>query len=111
MRGICRIGLLAVGVLLWAGCATARIDWNGRVGQYSYDEAISELGVPDRSATLSDGTVVAEWLQNRGGSYGTLHAFPGSRWASYDVNEFPDQYLRLVFSSQRQLIRTEKFYR
>lgn len=108
MRGVC---LLCVLALLWGGCATARVDWNSRVGHYNYDEAISELGVPDRSATLSDGTILAEWLQTRGGSYGTIHGFPGSRWHSYDVNEFPDQYLRLVFSPERQLLRTEKFYR
>ena len=34
-------------------------------------EAITELGVPDRSATLTDGTTVAEWLTSRGSTFGT----------------------------------------
>jgi spermidine/putrescine transport system substrate-binding protein len=56
--------LLAAFILvLVVGCATTKIDWNSRIGQYTYDEAIAELGVPDRHAQLTDGSIVAEWLQ------------------------------------------------
>jgi hypothetical protein len=98
-------------VLLFAGCATTRIDWGSRVGQYSFDDAISELGVPDRQATLSDGSVVAEWLQSRGGAYGHSTYFRGSRFQTYDVTEFPDRYLRLVFGPDRMLSRANYFSR
>jgi len=97
--------------LMVAGCATTRIDWNGRVGQYSYDEAISELGVPDRQATLSDGSVVGEWLTRRGGAYGHTYAFRGSRFHTYDINEFPDRYLRLTFGPDKVLSRAGEFAR
>jgi len=97
--------------LIIVGCATTAIDWNSRVGQYNYDQAITELGVPDRSATLSDGTIVSEWLRTRGTAYGTSHGFRGSRFQTYDINQFPDRYLRLVFGPDKQLVRSEKFAR
>lgn len=102
------LGLLLVA--LFAGCATTpKIDWKTRVGTYSYDEAISELGVPDRSATLSDGTVVGEWLRRRGTTYLGVNDFPGSHLHTYDLNRFPDNYLRLVFGPDRKLVRAENF--
>lgn len=104
------LGFLAAAILL-LGCATTRVDWNSRVGQYSYDDAITELGVPDRQATLSDGSIVGEWLQRRGGAYGTSHSFRGSRFHTYDISEFPDRYLRLVFGPDQQLARAENFAR
>jgi hypothetical protein len=94
-----------------AGCATNRIDWNTRIGQYTYDEAITELGVPDRSATLTDGTVVAEWLTSRGTAYGTAHGFGSWRLQTYDVTQFPDRYLRLIFGPDKKLTRSERFAR
>ena len=60
--------IFAVGSLL-IGCASMRVDWAGRVGNFSHDQAVLELGPPDKSATLKDGTVVAEWLSRRGYSY------------------------------------------
>jgi len=58
------IGAVVLVVLL-AGCATSKIDWAGRVGNYTYDQAITELGPPDREAKLSDGTIVADWITRR----------------------------------------------
>jgi hypothetical protein len=51
-----------VGLLL-AGCAT-RSQWEGRVGKFSYDQAVLELGVPDREALLSNGMRVSEWIRS-----------------------------------------------
>jgi len=97
--------------LFLAGCATTKIDWNSRIGQYSYDDAITELGVPDREATLSDGSIVAEWLTSRGGAYGTTYFSRWSRFQTYDVHEFPDRYLRLIFDPDRLLSRANNFSR
>ena len=52
---------LAVAVLL-AGCATHRIDWNARVGGYTFDQAVTDFGPPDKQAKLSDGQTIAEWI-------------------------------------------------
>jgi|SRR5688572_15764520 len=103
------LSLIFSGLFL-TGCATTnRVDWNSRMGQFTYDEAIMELGVPDREATLTDGTTVAEWLTVRGMSYGTMHGFYGWHFQTYDINQFPDRYTRLVFGPDKKLIRVEKF--
>ena len=56
--------------LLLAGCATNRVDWNGRIGNYTYDQAVVELGPPDKQTKLTDNQTVAEWISryNTGGS-------------------------------------------
>jgi hypothetical protein len=45
-----RLPWLAVSLLAaaWlAGCATVpQVDWTSRVGKYTYDEAVTELGSP-----------------------------------------------------------------
>ena len=62
--------LLAVALTL-VGCSTTKkVDWNGRVGSYTYDQAIVELGPPDKQAKLSDGRTVAEWISRRSGGTG-----------------------------------------
>ncbi|MBA4147721.1 MAG: hypothetical protein H0X66_06365 [Verrucomicrobia bacterium] len=59
---------LLLATLFLVGCATGRkIDWSTRINNYTYDQAIVELGPPDRSAQLSDGSTIAEWYQRRSG--------------------------------------------
>ena len=103
--------LFALFLFLFGGCATTKVDWNSRVGIYTYDDAIAELGVPDRQATLTDGSIVGEWLQYRGGAYGTTHYSRYSRFHMYDVHEFPDRFLRLTFGPDRQLRASTSFTR
>jgi hypothetical protein len=100
------------GMLAFAfGCATAKVDWQSRVGNYNFDAAVRELGVPDRETTLSDGSRVAEWLTSRGNYYGNTTYFPGSRFQQYDIDKFPDQYLRLTFDPKGVLAKTQKSYK
>lgn len=98
--------------VFFTGCTTTKIDWNSRIGSYTFDEAITELGVPDRQATLSDGSVVAEWLTGRGGAWahGYYHG-RYSRFHTYDIQEMPDQYLRLTFGPDKMLARAGDFSR
>lgn len=56
---------LAFALLTITGCATKKINWSGRVGHYHYDQAVTELGPPDKSAKLTDGTTIAEWYQSK----------------------------------------------
>jgi hypothetical protein len=111
MRKAPAVVSILITALLLLGCATTRVDWNSRVGQYSFDDAITEMGVPDRQATLSDGSIVAEWLERRGGAYGTSYHSRFSRFQTYDVHEFPDRYLRLTFGPDKQLARAANFAR
>jgi hypothetical protein len=53
---------------LVAGCrSTPKVDWPARVGTYTFDQAVVELGPPDKSTKLTDGTLVAEWAVGRSG--------------------------------------------
>src|SRR6267154_4002976 len=70
-----RIGLCLVLLsLVILGCKTTpKVDWDSREGNYTYDQAVTELGVPDKTARLSDGKTIAEWIQpsrNGGFSFG-----------------------------------------
>jgi hypothetical protein len=59
--------LLAVLVVLGSGCAsTPKPDWDQRVGNYTYDDAVRELGPPVGSEKLQDGSTVAEWFLKYG---------------------------------------------
>ncbi len=60
--------LLTLLTRLLTGCSTTpAVDWNSRVGHYTFDQAVSELGPPDKQAKLSDGSTVAEWITGRSG--------------------------------------------
>jgi hypothetical protein len=104
-------------VLLLAGCATQKIDWSARVGNYTYDQAVMEFGPPDKYAKLSDGTAVAEWLTHRGYVYATSDYYPFYTPgfvvppATYTVNRVPDDFLRLTFGADGKLKTWKKFYR
>jgi hypothetical protein len=59
------IALFALTVLLIGCSTTKKVDWNSRVGSYTYDQAMVEYGPPDKQAKLSDGRTVAEWITRR----------------------------------------------
>jgi len=99
------------GVLGWVallggllGCATTpKVDWAGRIGHFSFDQAVLELGPPDKSAKLNDATLVAEWLTHRGYSHATVQTYPGMWVHSYTEAPAPDRFLRLTFGPDGQL--------
>lgn len=99
---------------LWlAGCATQHVDWAGRVGHYTYEQAVLDMGPPDKQAKLADGTVVAEWLLNRGYTYvygapGPYGPFWGGTASAYTT---PSMYMRLTFGPDSQLTAWKKTYR
>lgn len=107
----------AIVLVLTAGCATKpRIDWNAMLGVYSFDQAVMDYGPPDKQAALSDQSIVAEWLTDRGGYSGYASGFgmygyygrpygyyPAYYAAPYTIHKSPDRYLRLVFDSAGKL--------
>ena len=111
------------GLLIWlTACATKpKIDWNSRIGTYTYDQAVLEFSPPDRSATLTDGTRVVEWLVSRGRTYGfsdfggpfyhPYYYYPGPFLQHYSTTTTPDAYLRLTFSPDGKLKSWGRFYR
>ena len=92
--------------LLLTGCAsTPKTDWNSRVGSYVYDQAVAEMGPPDKSARLSDGSTVAEWFIKHGPSVsfgvGTgFYSHGSSVGVGQSIGTGPSgEYLRLTFGA------------
>jgi len=115
-----RLGLAAGFVLLIVGCATPKIDWNGRVGTYTYDQAVLEMGPPDKEAKLTDGTVIADWLTRIGfqyrypvgpyyGCYGPWYY--GPYYPGYGVAYAPNHFVRLIFAPNGKLKAWKKYLR
>ena len=105
--------LLAVWIL--NGCATHSVDWNARIGNLTYDQAVLELGPPSKQAKLEDGTVVAEWQTQRGR---TQTYYPPTYYGAYRgyapvygapvVSSTPDVFLRLTFNPESRLSAFKK---
>jgi hypothetical protein len=113
------IGLAASGlifVLVATGCATAsKINWDARVGSYTYDQAVLDFGPPMKFATLTDGTKVAEWQTQRG--YATVdylphhvhhHRYCFTTCYTPVVSRRPDVFLRLTFDPAGRLSAWKK---
>jgi hypothetical protein len=66
-RWIISAPILATLVLFFTACASNKINWESRVGNYTYDQAIAEIGPPDKMAMLSDQSKIAEWYTGRSG--------------------------------------------
>jgi hypothetical protein len=108
--------ILALIVVFLTGCKTPPpVDWDSRVGHYTYDQAVSELGQPNRQSRLSDGKAVYKWFVqppvspriNTGMSYYGSTGFgagqtPGSGYSS--------QMLQLTFDPDGKLNAWSKSY-
>jgi hypothetical protein len=105
--------------LLLTGCSTTKVDWASRVGDYTFDQAVIELGPPDKQATLSDGTRFADWMTRRGGvrrmpvgpHYTPGLSCYGPGYPTYVTYQTPDYFLRLVFASDGNLQEWKKLAR
>ena len=104
--------------LLLAGCVTQKIDWASRVGNYTYDQAVMEFGPPDKSAKLSDGTTIAEWLVRRGQVvvapepyFAPPGCYFGPLTPMYSETYFPARFLRLAFDANSRLKTWKEFAR
>ncbi|HXR46339.1 MAG TPA: hypothetical protein VN784_02775 [Candidatus Limnocylindrales bacterium] len=103
--------------LVIAGCATTRpVDWNSRVGGYTFDQAVTELGPPDKQAKLSDGKTVAEWITRRSGgtSFSVGTGFYGGN-TGVGVGQtvgtgYSDRVLTLTFGTNNVLTAWSKNY-
>jgi hypothetical protein len=114
-----------VTVLLGAfvnGCSTCpRVDWHTRIGNYTYDQSVKELGVPDKYQKLSDNSIVAEWALHYYSpdyvTYGYTGGYWGHGWASpafgYGYPTGPDytRWLRLVFGPDAKLTMFKQYDR
>jgi hypothetical protein len=107
--------ILALATVLIAGCKTTKpVDWNSRVGTYTFDQAVTELGPPDKQTALSDGKLVAQWITHRNGgssfSVGTGFYTGGvGVGVGHSVGSgYPDKILTLTFGTNSVLAAYSK---
>jgi hypothetical protein len=126
IRAVLLSSLFAVLALALVGCSTTKkpkVDWASRVGNYTYDQAVEELGPPDKQATLTDGGIVAEWIKQTstsgssigfglgGGSYGGGSGMGAGVGVSQSMgSSTPGKVLRLTFGPDKKLIEWSKNY-
>jgi hypothetical protein len=85
-------------VLLFAGafvtgCATAPpVDWNSRVGHYTYAQAVNELGPPNREVRLSNGATEFKWFTPPAGPTGFNSGLPNNGVNNNSVNSMNLSY-------------------
>ena len=109
---ICGLSLGLIGV----GCQALRqVDWDQRVGQFSYEQAVVELGRPAGEAKLAGGLRRVEWITNSGVSGGRSLVGVGYRRSTLgvlpleptEIHRLRDRYLRLSFDKTGQLVAWE----
>ena len=106
--------LVIVLAILFAGCATHRIDWNSRIGNYTFDQAVTELGPPDKQAKLSDGSLVTEWVSRyyNGGTAvvgAGYYGYPGGVGVVSTPPSYYESKLRLTFGTNHVLTAWSKY--
>jgi hypothetical protein len=111
-----RIAPALLAMLLLTGCVTEKIDWSARIGQYTQDQAITDFGPPDKTAKLSDGTIVDEWLTEHSHVLAAPEPYflPAGSYFGPDTPTYtevyaPDYYLRLTFSPDGRLKAWKRF--
>ena len=115
-QAICFSAWLAMLCLVFAGCkSTPTVDWNSRIGNYTYDQAVAEFGPPDKTAKLSDGKTVADWIKySHGGgvSFGVGTGYYGGHTGMGTgvgtSTGYPDRVLRLTFGPDGKLMDFKK---
>jgi hypothetical protein len=110
--------LMAALAIVDAGCASSpKPNWNERIGHYTLDDAVRDLGPSASSSRLQDGSVVAEWFLKYGsqmsfglgtGAYGPS----GGVGVGQTVTTPPKaHFLRLTFGPDGKLLSWEKVKR
>jgi len=94
------------------------VDWNSRIGAYTYDQAVIELGPPDKQARLDNGQTIAEWITHRSGGSGLSIGtgfFSGGGGSGVGVGVGQsigagpsDKILKLTFGSDHKLAAWSK---
>ena len=103
--------------LALAGCASRpkldpHTDWNSRVGSYTYDQAVAELGKPDAINESNEGKT-ADWILKRGSlvsfGFGVGQGIYGAHSAAgvgvgTSISPPPHgEYLHLTFDKEGEL--------
>jgi hypothetical protein len=111
---VCLFGCL-LGI---SACTTKpKVDWNSRIGSYSYDQAVIDMGPPDRLTEISDGRKVGDWVTGTKStprfSFG-VGSYGGSGGVGVGAGTGGDpiqKILRLTFDKHGNLVQWENTQR
>ena len=111
------IGLTTVLSILLLGCSTTpKVNWDSRIGTYTYEDALAELGPPSKVSNLEGGVKSAEWIKSRGPESG-VDTMPAVYTRADIVQpdetygyEAPNKVLRLMFTPDDKLISWQRNY-
>jgi hypothetical protein len=107
--------LLIVLVLLTGSCASGPkanikdVDWGKRIGTYTYEEALAELGEPNIMSETNEGRI-AEWMLRRSPmvSFGVGFGGPGVGVGTSVSPPPSGEYLRLRFDKDGKLTESAR---
>jgi len=108
--------ILTLAVAFLAGCATTPpVDWNTRIGKYTYAQAVTDLGPPARQARLSDGKLVCKWFAQTpvGPRFnGGMSAYDNNGFGAGQTigSGYNNQTLQLTFDTNNTLAAWSKNY-
>lgn len=121
--GHCLILAFGTVVLILTGCQSKPVekaplvDWNNRIGNYTHDLALQDLGTPAHEVMLANHTIVSDWI-TKSATPGTLNEYPMVGYTPPIVldSPFPNHlqptpyyHLRLTFGPDQKLRAWEKY--
>jgi hypothetical protein len=110
------LAILFLAVAFITGCKTTpKVDWNSRVGTYTFDQAVADMGPPEKQAKLSDGKKVAQWITLHGSNGlslggGYANGNYGMAGGQTIAQSYKDRVLELTFGTDGKLVSWAKNY-
>jgi hypothetical protein len=90
-------------------------DWDSRVGNYTFDQAVTELGQPSKQVKFDDGKFAVQWITLHGGD--GLYVGGGYGSGNYGMGasqtmaqSYKDHVLELTFGPDNKLVSWAKNY-
>ena len=109
------LAVLFIAGAFMVGCKTApQVDWNSRVGAYTYNQAVADMGSPANQSKLSDGKTVDQWITLHGSNGFAMGGFNNNNYgmgAGQSIEQsYKDHVLELTFGPDGKLVSWAKNY-
>jgi hypothetical protein len=110
------LAILFLAIAFITGCKTVpKVDWDSRVGNYTFDQAVTELGQPSKQVKFDDGKFAVQWITLHGGD--GLYVGGGYGSGNYGMGasqtmaqSYKDHVLELTFGPDNKLVSWAKNY-
>ena len=110
------LAVLFLAIAFLAGCKTTpSVNWDSRVGVYTYNQAVADMGPPDKQSKRDNGDTTYQWITLHGGTgspaAGTYLGGSGQMGGSQPfVQTYKDHVLELTFGPDGKLVTWAKNY-